>query len=148
MRYYRRMPPLLRVAGFLGVALPLAAFVLLMASLTLGQGTHFLSSADVHRLEVIALNLGLLGAACLVILFRRPDNGALLLDTWQRQIRAIGTLSALPLFAIFLAITIPPTKSSFGIVFAASAFAALAEAALYLGLIKLRTYLVRPPQLS
>ena len=82
------------------------------------------------RLIVIALNLGLLGVACTIIVntysmrFRPAAREPYLLDGWRQQARAIILLAALPLCAITLAIVISPDSNLFMLTFAVSLFGA------------------------
>ena len=113
MRYFRRLPPLLRVASLLGLLFYLAALALPMDAFI-----KFLSSfphayQDSSPMFIIALNLLWLGSACSFTVngystrFRRSDRGPFPLDSWQSQVRAIALLSALPLCGIALALIIP-----------------------------------------
>lgn len=144
MRYFRRLPPLLRVAGILGVLFPFASIVLLVALIirSLPAFRHLMSLStippfpvDFFRMLVIGANLGMLGGACVFAIstystrLRRPDRRPFLLDSWQGQVRAIALLAALPLCAIALALVIPPTLLAASVLiflaFAVSALAAL-----------------------
>jgi len=135
MRYFRRLPPLLRVASIVGLLFRLGALALLILLIT-SFVTDLLSSSphayrDSIRLSIIALNLIVLSSACSVavntysVRFRRPDRGPFLLDSWQSQVRTIAPLSALPLCEIALALVIPPTSLAFGVVFPISILAAV-----------------------
>jgi len=133
MRYFRRLPPLLRVASLLGLLFPLASMVLLVALIIMSLPTFPQLPVDFFRVLVIGANLGMLSGACAFAIsaystrFRRPDRGPFLLDSWQSQVRAIALLAALPLGAITLALVTPPTLlAAFGLVFLAFAVSALA----------------------
>jgi hypothetical protein len=133
MRYFRRLPPLLRVASIVGllfVLTDLALLILLINSFVmdlLSSSPH--ASRGVSRVGAIALNLSLLSLACSIVVnsysrrFRQPDRGPFPLGSWQSQVRAILLLSALPLCAITLALFIPPTFLAFGVVFLLSLLA-------------------------
>ena len=114
MRYFRRLPPLLRVASLLGLLFPLASLALLVPLLVTSLRSFPQSFSQVpsdfdHR-GIIGLNLGLLGGACSVAVnaystrFRRPDRGPFLLSSWQSQVRAIVLAAALPSCALALAL--------------------------------------------
>lgn len=134
MRYFRRLPPLLRVASLLGVLFPLASLVLLVALMVVsspmfshGSVTFFL------RMLVLGLNLSLLSGACSFAVrayntrFRRPDSGLSLFDSWQSQVGAIAVLAVLPLCAITLALVSPSTPPvDFELLFLAFAVSVLA----------------------
>lgn len=132
MRHLRRLPPLLRVLMMLGFLFPLASLVLVCIS-WLSYQSH--PSVELSRLYVIALNLGILGGACTLVVgaygkrfnqpvlhVRMPRLNAL--NSWPGQLRAIGLLGALPLSAIILAAIIPPEVTAFEIVFPLSIVAA------------------------
>src|SRR5258706_3430878 len=135
VRYFRRLPPLLRVASLLGLLFPLASLALLVPLLVTSLPSFPQSFSQVpsdfdHR-GIIGLNLGLLGGACSVAVnaystrFRRPDRGPFLLSSWQSQMRAVALLSVLPLCGIALALVIPPTSLAFVVVFPISLLAAV-----------------------
>jgi hypothetical protein len=139
MRYFRRLPPLLRVASILGLLFPLASLALLVSVLVTSLPSFLQSpagfnqsSAGFDRGVVIALNLGAIGGACSTAVntystrFRQPAQGPFLLSSWQSQARAIGLLAALPLCALALAVFIPPTSFAFGLVVLITFLAAVA----------------------
>ena len=116
MRYFRRLPPLLRVASLLGLLFPLAALALLVPLLFSGLWSFpwFPQvSPDFGRRGIMALNLVLLGGACSVAVntystrFRQPDRGPIPLSSWQSQVRAIALGAAVPLCALALALVAP-----------------------------------------
>jgi hypothetical protein len=135
MRYFRRMPPLLRVVSILAVLFPLASGGLLVALLMRSLPTFPQLPVDFSRVTIIAMNLGMLGGACTFALsaystrLRWPDWRPFLLDSWQRQVRAIAMLAALPLVAITLALVtlvIPTTLlAAMGLIVLASAVSVL-----------------------
>jgi heme/copper-type cytochrome/quinol oxidase subunit 1 len=114
MRYFRRLPPLLRVASILGLLFALASLALI-AELGVSLVTSFPQSpADSNRVfGLVALNVGMLSGACSTAVntysmrFRRPDRGPFPLSSWQSQVRAIVLLAALPLCALALAVFAP-----------------------------------------
>jgi hypothetical protein len=114
MRYFRRLPPLLRVASILGLLFPLASIALLLSVLVMSLLSYTQEPLDFGRL-LIASNLGMLGGACSFAVttysarFRRPDWGPVPLGSLQSQVRAIVLLAALPTCALALALFIPPT---------------------------------------
>ncbi|MGZ3599950.1 MAG: hypothetical protein ACXWQR_09105 [Ktedonobacterales bacterium] len=124
MRYFHRMPPLLRVASILallfylvsgGLLGPLLMRGLSTFSQMMSQSTVPQMPVDFLRVLVIGGNLSMLGLACTFALIayntrlRWPDTRPLLLDSWQSQVRAIVLPSALPLCAITLALVTPQT---------------------------------------
>jgi len=82
--------------------------------------------ANASRLEVIALNLGVLGLGCVGIVhvynsrFRQPDRERFPLESCQSQARTMLALAAIPVCALVLALAIPPTASAFQFVFPVS----------------------------
>jgi uncharacterized membrane-anchored protein len=124
LRYFPRLPMLLRVAFILGLLFPLASIALLIEALISrlsAVSPHW--SADVERLGLIAVNLGMVSGACSFTVntyslrFRRSDTGPFPLTSWQSQVRAILLLAALPISALVLAAFISPTSLAFIIVF-------------------------------
>ncbi len=116
MRYFRRLPPLLRVVSLLGLLCVLASLVLLVSVLvtSLRSFPSFSRSPlDDERRGIMALNLGLLGGACSVAVsayttrFRRPNRGPFPLNSWQSQVQAIALGAALPLCALAVALVAP-----------------------------------------
>jgi hypothetical protein len=92
----------------------LASVVLAGSVLVMGiTSSSTRSLVDANRLGVIALNLGMLGGACISagityrLRFGRPDEGPFLLDSWQSQARAIARLATLPLGALVVALVLP-----------------------------------------
>lgn len=138
MRYFRRLPPVLRVASLLGLLFPLALIVAFMTLLITSLSSSHQSGVYASRVAVIALNLGVLGVACTSAVytysrrFREPDKRPYPLDSWQSQVRAILLAAALPICAIALAIIIPPTSLAFEIVFPVSIIGAGVSLAVYL----------------
>jgi hypothetical protein len=117
MRYFRHLPPLLRVMSILGLLLPLASIAVL-----LGLLIPLLTSFPVWPVEADSalgiaapLSLGLLSGACAFVVnvytlrFRRPGSGPYPLASWQSQVRWWGALAALPLGALTVAVFLPPT---------------------------------------
>jgi hypothetical protein len=141
MRYFRRLPPLLRVASLLGLLFSLAALALLVPLLFSGLWSFPWFPqvpSDFGRrgiIAIIAFNLGMLGGACTNVVniytmrFREPDLGPFLLSSWQSQVRAIVAGEALPLCALALALVallIPlPLDFVFVVVAAISVLAAV-----------------------
>lgn len=134
MRDFRRLPPLLRTATIFALLFALAGIALLVGAFVTGLSSFPPRwSVDSSRVEVIGLNLVLLGGSCSFVdqaysaRFRRPGRGPSPLDSWQGQVRAIALLAALPLCALALAAVIPPTSSAFEIVFPVTLIGALAS---------------------
>jgi hypothetical protein len=112
MRAFRRLPPRLRVVGIVGVVLPFAALALLARNLLTRLATSA-SPADSTRVQAIASSLVLLGLCCTVVVatyrtrLRPPGRGPFPLDSWQRQVRTLLVLAALPLCVLTWAVLIP-----------------------------------------
>ncbi|HEV2458524.1 MAG TPA: hypothetical protein VGS80_09170 [Ktedonobacterales bacterium] len=119
VRYFRRLPPLLRVAGGVGLMCLPAAIILYTTVLLTQLSTFPHWPVYVLRLQAIAIDLGVLGYACALVLhryttrLRRPARGLFALDSWQRQARALLLVAALPLCALAWAVIIPPTEVAF-----------------------------------
>lgn len=138
MRYYRHLPPFLRVVSVFGLALLISSLVLFVALFAFFVGNHVGMTSrwpeppDDSRVSVIGLNMLLLGNACTAVVntytkrFRQPSQGPLPLTSWQSQARAIALMAMLPLCAIVLAALISPARTLFGLVFAVSLLAAIA----------------------
>jgi ABC-type glucose/galactose transport system permease subunit len=114
MRYFRRLPPLLRVASLLGLVSAVASLVVLVEALITSLASvppHW--SANATRMLFIGLNLGMFGGACSFAVntyslrFRRSDGGPFPLESWRSQFQAIAVLAALPLSALAVAL-VPP----------------------------------------
>jgi hypothetical protein len=138
MRYFRRLPPLLRVASILGLLFPLASIVVLLGLVSTILPSFPQLPGDAFRVLTIGLNLVLLGGACTVAVntyntrFRRSDRGPFPLDSWQSQVRAIVGVAALPICALVLAVVIPPTSLAWVVVFLISLMAAFVLLAAHL----------------
>jgi hypothetical protein len=136
MRYFRRLPPLLRVVSILGLLCALAASV---AFAQLFVRILYSLSTDSWRVLMIALNLGVLSGACSFAVrtssarLRQPDGRPLPASSWQNPAWAIVLVTALPLCALVLAVFIPPTAAAFGVVFPISMFATIMLLALRFG---------------
>jgi hypothetical protein len=133
MRYFRSLPPLLRVASLLGLPFPLA-FLLPLLSFFLYNVMRSPPAAEVYadRLLIIGLNLGMVSMACSLVVrsyterFRNPGTPGLFpLDSWQSQVGAFVLPAALPIGALVLAVIIPPTSRDFQIVFPVSILGAI-----------------------
>ena len=128
MRNFRRLPPLLRVTGILGLLLALTS-VGLLACVFLTSLSSF--SNWPLKTTVIAMNLGMLGATCSFAVqaysmrFRQPGRGLFPLDSWQSQLRALALVAALPLSALAWAVFIPLTQPGYGNVYLICTLAAL-----------------------
>jgi hypothetical protein len=128
MRNLRRLPPFLRVVYILGGLLFLAALVLCVAAfIVLRLAPPHTPVFTSLRLMAIALNLSLLGLACTAVALRYnrrvrwTDGRPFPLDWWQRQVLAILVLATLPICALAMTISIPPTSPAFQLVFPISA---------------------------
>lgn len=129
VRYFRRLPPLIRAVSVGAVALPLTAFLLLVFWFVAHPLASFGVQAAFTRVLGIMLNLCTLGGACSYVVstynrrFRQPDRVPYSLSTWQSQLRVITWLAALPVGGIALALVLPP---SLPLVYLLLAIAALA----------------------
>jgi len=126
MRYFRRLPPLLRVVSIMGLLFFLTAVALLILVIN-SSVMDLLSSSphafrDTFRLLGIGISLALLAQVCFFAVigystrFRRTNRGPFPLDSWQSQVRFILLVSALPLCALALVVLagfIPPTPLDF-----------------------------------
>ena len=123
---FLRLPPVLRVASLLRPLLPLGLFATFAPMVTEAAWWPGSEVAHAIRLEVIALNLGVLGLGCVGIVhvynsrFRQPDRERFPLESWQSQVRTMLALAAIPVCALVLALAIPPTASAFQFVFPVS----------------------------
>ncbi|HET8909670.1 MAG TPA: hypothetical protein VFN11_22165 [Ktedonobacterales bacterium] len=132
MRNFRRLPTFVRVVDVVGIALAAAATVLFIVAFAMQRELYPSTLADASRLQLIALDLGMLAGACVVVVrgytrrFRQPGNEPLPLDSWQSHVRAVALPGALPLSALTLAIFIPPTLGIYGLAFGISIIAAWA----------------------
>ncbi len=123
MRYFRRLPPLLRVASILGWLFFLAAIALWGYSLVMKAPPSLQSSQETDRVRIIALNLYILGLGCIFVIktyssrFRQPDRMPYPLDSWESQLRAIALMSAPLICALVLAVVISPASRAFAIVY-------------------------------
>jgi hypothetical protein len=115
MRYFRRLPPLLRVMGIGGLLLPLASIAVLLGLLTTLLPSFPQWPVEADPVLGIALNLGLLGGVCSYVVdgytlrFRRPDSRPYPLASWQSQVGWWGALAGLPLGGLAVALFLPPT---------------------------------------
>jgi hypothetical protein len=128
VRTFRRLPPLLRVAGNLGLLLPLVSLALLVQMLPTKLATSNWP-ADFYRVMAIATSLWMLGLSCTLVVgryntrFDRPGRGPFPLTSWQSQVRALALLAALPLCVLAWVVFIPPTQPGFGNVYLISMLA-------------------------
>jgi hypothetical protein len=141
MRDFRRLPSLLRVASILGLLFSLASLVLFAAMFGVFITTLRSSlqpPVNPMRTDVIALNLGMLGGACIFAVnayrtsFRQTDRRSFRLNSWQGQLRTIGALATLPLCALMLAVVIPQGDVAFLLTSAVSMLAAAVLLGAYL----------------
>ncbi len=113
MRYFRRLPPLLRVVSILNLLFLLASVVLFLGSAIPVFPSFPRWPVDASRAVGIAWNLIMLSLACSFVVsnyslrFFRPGRGAYPLDSWQSQVRWLLALAALPLGALALAVVLP-----------------------------------------
>ena len=120
MRYFRRLPPLLRALWLLRLLFPLASLGLLAWTLVVFREQE-ISTA---RAEAVGLALVMLAVACnwLVATYdSRPW-----LSTWRGQLAAALGFTALPLGSVAVALLIPPNSPFFGLTFLLGLLAVLA----------------------
>jgi len=116
MRYFPRLPPLLRVVSILSLLFVLASVVLFLGSVIPVFPSFPRWPVDASRARGIAWNLIMLSLACSFVVsnyslrFFRPGRGSYPLDSWQSQVRWLLALAALPLGAIALAVFLPRTS--------------------------------------
>lgn len=141
MRDFRRLPSLLRVASILGLLFSIASLVLFVASFVVfftSRRSSLQPPVDSWRTDNIALNLGMLGGACIFAInayrtrFRQMDRRSFRLNSWQSQLQTIGALAMLPLCAIMLDVIIPQNDLAFLLASAVSMLAASALIGAYL----------------
>jgi hypothetical protein len=113
MRYFPRLPPLLRVVSILNLLFILASLVLFLGSVNTVFPSFPRWPVDASRAVGIAWNLIMLSLACSFVVsnyslrFFRPGRGAYPLESWQSQVRWLLALAALPLGALALAVFLP-----------------------------------------
>jgi hypothetical protein len=113
MRYFRRLPPLLRVVSILALLFDLTALVVFLAGLPIIQAAFPWLSLDAHRAMGIGLNLLSLSLACSLVVnsyivrFRRVGWASYPLASWQSQMRWLVLLGALPLGVLLVVLLLP-----------------------------------------
>jgi hypothetical protein len=114
-RYFWRLPLHLRVAGIVGVLLPVASLIWMVPVTVTDWSSPAQLQSDGYRVVALGLNLSLLGLACVLVLriyclrFRQPDDEKTFpLSSWQSQVRAMTLLGALPLCGLVVALILPP----------------------------------------
>lgn len=123
MRYYRRLPPFSREIWIVGLLLTVASLVLSTVLVFQIRPFYPLVSADATRMQLISMNLGMLGFACLVgtigstFRLRQWDRLPLPVVSWQSQMRTIMLLAALPLCTLTWALFVPPSLRVYGLAF-------------------------------
>jgi hypothetical protein len=130
MRKFRRLSPFSRVAGALGFLLILASLALSTVSLGTLWSAYPRTPADSSRVQLVSMNLGMLGLAVFTVLIsnsmslrqlaRQPVPPA----SWQSQIRTIMLSAMLPLCALVWAFIVPPSLSVYGFAYGISMLAA------------------------
>ncbi len=145
MRYFRRLPPLLRAFQLLALLTALASLGVLLSTVLVWCAFWFATwqvefgLADTPPVVTpstswqvtFGLTLGLLSGACAwpvnlyVLRFRHPGRVVPWLDAWPTQLRAALALAALPLCALVVVLLVPPSASLFGVVFPLDILAAL-----------------------
>ena len=129
MRYYRRHRQLslfLRVAHILGLLLILASLAQSTMMVFHLQPFPLLAGVNGSRMELVALDVGLLGLAVIATLSAYQSRHMIMRlppTSWQSQARTMVLLAVLPLCGLILALFIPPTRSIYGIAFAVSLLA-------------------------
>lgn len=110
MPSFRRLPPFLRVVSAIGL-------LFIIAGLMLQLNPHWLPfHAPQADLEVIALNLLILGLACSAVVtaftrrLRQPDRRRRIpLDSWQSQARAVALAMVVPLCGFIVTLAASPS---------------------------------------
>lgn len=133
MRYFHRLPPLLRALNLLALLFALASLGVLIWTVPLliadGQvlfsGAHALATTDqilsLNWRVAVSLNLGMLGGACNMpavisaVRLHRPDYSAPRLDAWQAQLKVALGLAALPLGSLAVLLLIKSTYLLFAV---------------------------------
>ncbi len=115
MRYFPRLPLLLRVVSILSLLFLLASVVLFLGSVIPVFPSFPRWPVDASRAMGIAWNLIMLSLACSFVVsnyslrFFRPGRGSYPLESWQSQVRWLLALAAPPLVALALAVVLPRT---------------------------------------
>jgi hypothetical protein len=118
MRYFRRLPPFMRVVSALGLLFPVAALLLLLLAKLYWSPFHA-PSADFGRSVrsgVIALYLITLGVACSLVVaayntrVRQPGRRRRVqLDSWQSQTWALALAVVGPLCGFIVTLANSPS---------------------------------------
>lgn len=130
MRYFRHLPPLLRMASVVGLLLILASLALSTALLFHVQPFLPQAAVDTSRMQLVSMNLGLLGLVVVIVIlnhnirFRQLATAQFPLSNWQSQLLAIAVLWVLPLCALAVALFFPPSLRIYSIAFGISVFGA------------------------
>lgn len=125
-RNFRRLPPLLRVVSIVGVVFILGSLALSTVLVLHVQPFFPLSAVDTSRIQLVSINLGMLGVIGAMVItnytmrFRQMGGTQFPLDTWKSQSIAILVMAALPLCGLVLALVIPPSLKVYGIAFGIS----------------------------
>lgn len=122
-RYFWRLPLHLRVLGIVGIIgglLPVASLLWLVPIVITSWSSPAGLPSPVYRVMALALNLAMLGLACILVVriyclrFRQPDDEKTFpLSSWQSQLRAITLLGALPLCGLVVALILPPVLAGY-----------------------------------
>ena len=115
MRYFLRLPLLLRVVSILSLLFLPASLVLSLGSVITVLPSSPQWPVGASRAVGIAWNLTMLSLACSFVVsnyalrFFRPGRGSYPLESWQSQVRWLLALAALPLCVLTVAILLPRT---------------------------------------
>ena len=133
MRYFRRLPPLLRALWLLRLLFPLASLGLLAWTLVVFREQE-ISTA---RAEAVGLALVMLAVACnwpvtvYSVRFERPARALPWLSTWRGQLAAALGLAALPLGVVAVVLFIPTNSPLYSVEYLLTMLALLVFLAAY-----------------
>ncbi len=131
MSSFRSLPPVLRMASLLRLLFPLGLVATFAYLVTAGVWSSAHLGIYASRVEVIAVNLSLVGLGSSLVVrtyrarVRQPGRGPFPLESWQSQVRTILALIAVPVCALVLAVVISPTTGAFQLVFPVSIIGAI-----------------------
>ena len=130
LRNFRQLPPFLRAVSVVGLLLILASLALSTVLVFHIQPFYPPSAADSSRIQLVSLNLGLVGLIGGMLLtnynirMRQLGGIPFPLGTWRSQAIALVVLTAAPLCGLILGLYIPPLTKAYGVAFGISVLGA------------------------
>lgn len=140
-RYFWQLPLHLRVLGIVGSLLnvaSLACLVWLAPLLPVAWSSPSQLPSEFFRVLAIALSAVTLAGACILVVriyclrFREPHRESFPLDVWQRQLRAVAVMGAVPLVGLVVALALPSVPGTLLLELGITAVAAVVTAVAYL----------------